>query len=123
MSFEVQGKLHEKFDEQKINDSFKKREFVLEIEDGNYTQHIKFQLTQDRCDLLNDFNKGENVQVSFSLAGRPYTNKDNQTVYFTNLNAWRIVKDEYNQAAPEAAVPMPTTKDEVASDTNDDLPF
>lgn len=123
MSFEVQGKLHEKFDTQQINDSFKKREFVLEIEDGNYTQHVKFQLTQDRCDLLNDFNKGESIQVSFSLAGRPYTNKEGNTVYFTNLNAWRVVKDEYNQGAAPEAVPMPSTNDEVAADANDDLPF
>jgi len=122
MSFEVQGKLHEKFDVQQVTDAFKKREFVLEIEDGNYTQHIKFQLTQDRCNLLDDFNKGESVQVSFSLAGRPFTNKEGKTVYFTNLNAWRLVKDEYNQAAG-AEVPMPTANDEVASDANDDLPF
>lgn len=119
MSFEVKGKLHEVFATQQINDSFKKREFVLEIEDGNYTQHIKFQMTQDRCDLLENFQKGEEVNVSFSLAGRPYTNAEGKTIYFTNLNAWRVMKDEMSQSAP-----IDNTMNQApASNDVDDLPF
>ena len=50
MAFDVEGKLYKKFDTAQITDSFKKREFVVEIEDGAYPQMIKFQLTQNNCD-------------------------------------------------------------------------
>ena len=121
MSFEVKGKLYEFFETQQVTDSFKKREFVLEVEDGSYTQYVKFQMTQDRCDLLNSFTKGEDMTVSFSLAGRPYTNAEGQTIYFTNLSAWRLAKDEMAQAAP---APMPTQAQAPAVEDNaDDLPF
>ena len=36
MAFEVEGKLHKKFDTAQVTDKFKKREFVLELEDGAY---------------------------------------------------------------------------------------
>lgn len=124
MSFEVKGKLHEVFETQQVTDSFRKREFVLEVEDGSYQQYVKFQMTQDRCDLLNSFQKGEMMNVSFSLAGRPYTNAEGQTIYFTNLNAWRLTKDEMSQMAPPAMdAPMPSQEASVGGDSADDLPF
>ncbi|MCB0680875.1 MAG: DUF3127 domain-containing protein, partial [Saprospiraceae bacterium] len=48
MSYEIEGKLHKKFDTENKTETFQAREFVLEIMDGNYPQYIKFQLTQDR---------------------------------------------------------------------------
>ena len=36
MSFDIVGNLDKIFDTQVISDKFKKREFVLEIKDGNY---------------------------------------------------------------------------------------
>ena len=50
MSFEVEGKLYKKFDTNQVTDTFRKREFILELEDGAYTQLIKFQLTQSNCE-------------------------------------------------------------------------
>ncbi|HBB24977.1 MAG TPA: hypothetical protein DCZ59_01800, partial [Bacteroidetes bacterium] len=47
-SYEAVGTLHHLTETQQVKDTFKKREFVLEIADGNYPQHIKFQVTQDR---------------------------------------------------------------------------
>ena len=49
---EVQGKLFKKMDLKQITDSFRKQEFVLEIVDGNYTQLVSFQMTNDNCDKL-----------------------------------------------------------------------
>ena len=49
MSFEVEGKLYKKFETEKKKDTFQTREFVLLVEQGQYPQHIKFQLVQDRC--------------------------------------------------------------------------
>ena len=52
MSFEVEGKLHKKFEVENKTSSFQAREFVIEVPDGNYPQFVKFQLVQDRCALI-----------------------------------------------------------------------
>jgi hypothetical protein len=127
MSFEIEGRLHKKFDVVQITDSFKKREFVVEMEDGAYTQIIKFQLTQNNCDKLEPFNEGDQMKVTFSLRGREY-NKDGETMYFTNLEAWRLEKagEAVTQpAAAESSDALPTAADEPATDSadTDDLPF
>lgn len=89
MSFDVQGRLHEIFDEVQVSDKFRKREFVLEIPDGSFTQHVKFQLTQDKCSVIDQYKIGDEVKVTFNLSGKPFT-KNGTTMYFTNLQAWRI---------------------------------
>jgi len=90
MSFEANGKINQVYGTIEINEKFRKREFILEIEDGNYTQFIKFQTTQDRCNLLDEINIGDNLTVHFNLQGKPYENKEGKTVYYNNLNAWKI---------------------------------
>ncbi len=85
MAFEVEGKLHRVFPTEQKSANFAAREFVLEIPDGNYPQLIKFQAVQDRCGILDNFNEGDQVRVSFDLRGREWNGK-----YMTNLNAWRM---------------------------------
>ena len=84
MSFEIEGKLHKKFDTENKTDTFQTREFVIETE-GTYPQFVKFQLTQDRCGIVENFNESDKVKVYFDLRGREWNEK-----YFTNLNAWKI---------------------------------
>jgi len=130
MSFEVSGKLHVKNDTVQVTDRFSKREFVLEIEDGMYPQHIKFQLTQDRVSLLDAFEVSDMLHVSFNLKGREYTNPQGEVSYFTNLNAWRIQKVSDQQqpdTPPPASKPastgsFPSAADEPVGEFND-LPF
>ena len=55
MSLQVKGKLKVKGSEQAISDRFRKREFVLTDDSSQYPQHISFQLTQDKCALLDAF--------------------------------------------------------------------
>ena len=126
MSFDIQGKLYEIFEEQQISDKFRKREFVLEIPDGSYTQYVKFQLTQDKCNLLDTYKNGDEVKVTFNLTGKPFT-KNGQTMYFTNLQAWRI-EHAGNAAQPQGGSPayaqQPAKSSSFISDDMDnDLPF
>ena len=89
--YEAVGTLHAKMETQEISGSFRKSEFVLEIQDGNYAQTVKFQLVQDKTALIDDFEIGDEVRVSFSLKGRAYTRRnDGATDYFVNLDCWRI---------------------------------
>lgn len=122
MSFEIQAKLYKKFDTEQKTDSFRAREFVLHVEDGNYPQYVKFQLTQDRCDLLDAYNEGDEIKVSFDLRGREWNGK-----FFTNLNAWRISQPETSSQKEEAPAfptdPFPTTDDAPSNEGFNDLPF
>ncbi|WP_439883061.1 DUF3127 domain-containing protein [Pontibacter sp. MBLB2868] len=124
MSFDIQGKLYEAFEEQQISDKFKKREFVLEIPDGSYTQYVKFQLTQDKCSLLDSFKNGDELKVTFNLTGKPFT-KNGQTMYFTNLQAWRIeaAAAGNNFGAPTGAPQQQDAPSFYSSDADNDLPF
>lgn len=88
MSYDLQGKLHKKYDtEVKGSQGFKSREFVV-LTSGDYPQYIKFQIVQDRCEQIDDIQEGTPVKVYFDLRGREWQDK-----YFTNLNAWRVEKE------------------------------
>jgi len=122
MSFEVEGRLHKKFDTENKTDKFQAREFVIEIDGGGYPQFIKFQLVQDRCSLLDAYEEGQTIKVHFDLRGREWNEK-----YFTNLNAWRIeggeAKKEASPAAAEEGGDFPTANDAPDVADDDDLPF
>jgi len=126
MSFEIEGKLYKKFDTESKTASFQAREFVILISEDNYPQHIKFQLTQDRCALIDDFEEGKTIKVHFDLRGREWNDK-----YFTNLNAWRIEKGEdtpveNTQPSDEPELPVePDFSENVGlqKEDFDDLPF
>jgi single-strand DNA-binding protein len=89
MSFTITGTLIEKYDTQVITDKFQKREFVLELKDNNYTQYAKLQLVQAKCNLIDGFNKGQELKVSFDVRGSR-SDKNGNVNYYTNLDAWRI---------------------------------
>lgn len=121
-SFEVTGKLHKKFDTENKTETFQAREFVIIVEDGNYPQHVKFQLVQDRCALVDEYNEGDDIKVHFDLRGREWQGR-----YFTNLNAWRIERPTASASAPPPSGmdnSFPTADDEPSSmAADDDLPF
>ncbi len=108
MSFEIQGTLHKKFDTQQVKDTFKKREFVLEVESGAYSQLIKFQLVQDRCSVIDNYGEGDEIKVFFELRGRAWTNRDGDTAYFTNLQAWKVEGSAQPQAQNFQSPPAST---------------
>jgi hypothetical protein len=93
MSLEVTGKLAVKYDTQVVSERFKKREFVLELAEeinGNvYTNYAKMQLVQNKCDILDRYNEGDQVKVSFNIKGNRWE-RDGKVNYITNLDAWRI---------------------------------
>lgn len=133
MSFEVAGKLFKKFETEQKSERFKAREFVLEVEDGQYPQLVKFQLVQDRVDALDPFDEGDMINVHFDLRGRQWQDK-----FFTNLNAWRIERKEATASTGSAPAedasfpndPFPAGESNsgggnapAAADDMDDLPF
>ena len=66
MNYEIVGKLIFKEETQHISDRFQKREFVIEVENERNSQwndFVKVQLIQDRCDLLENIDLNENINV------------------------------------------------------------
>ncbi len=123
--YEATGEIRAIMDTQQVTDSFRKREFALEIEDGRYPQTVKFQLVQDKTELLDDYEIGQQVRVQFNLRGREYTRKsDGATDYWTNLECWRI---ENADAVRDNAGPSESNAGESASVSfgagSDDVPF
>ena len=109
MSLEIKGKLFEVSNEEQISDSFKKREFILH-DDSNptYPEFLKFELMQDKVSLIDSFKVGDEINVFFNLKGRKYVYEDtNKTVYFGNINAWKIELVNSNQQPPEQKEDLP----------------
>ncbi|WP_299435130.1 DUF3127 domain-containing protein [uncultured Aquimarina sp.] len=123
---EVQGKVKMVGETQTFgNNGFRKREVVVTTEE-QYPQHIMVEFVQDKCDLLNSFQVGQDVKISINLRGREWVNPQGETKYFNSIQGWRI--ESAQAAAPSApsAVP-PADAFEPATDLkeedHDDLPF
>ena len=120
---DIKGKVHEVSPTVQVTDTLKKRELILEyIENPQYPEYIKFEAIQDRCNLLDSVKVGDNVEVSFNLKGRPWTDKTGKKSYFNSLQLWRVNKLNDTTAAassPEYAPPV----DLSAAPDDDDLPF
>ena len=111
---------------QQVSASFKKRELVVTTEE-QYPQHILIEFAQDKTDLLNNYNVGEQVKVSINLRGREWVNPQGETRYFNSIQGWRIERVSADAPAQQAP-PMPAAAT-FAPATNlneeeaDDLPF
>ena len=96
--FKLTGTLKVANATQVVSEKFSKRTFVVETQD-QYPQEIEFQLTQDKCDYLDQYKVGEQVNVSLNIRGRSWTNPQGETKYFNTLEAWKI--ERVGGATPE----------------------
>ncbi|MDX1463187.1 MAG: DUF3127 domain-containing protein [Marinirhabdus sp.] len=123
---EVQGKI-KMIDETKTygNNGFRKRELVVTTEE-QYPQHIMIEFVQDKTDLLNNYQVGQNVKVSINLRGREWVNPQGETKYFNSIQGWRI--ENVDQGVSSDMPPMPPADafepaSNLNEDDHDDLPF
>ena len=110
----------------RIIDQFRKREFVIEKKESGgsavFVDFIKFQLVQDKCDLINESFLNEDVKIWFNLKGNRWE-RDGKVNYFTNLDAWKIEKitaqgRDQNVPSNQALEDLPPDNEELS-----DLPF
>lgn len=89
---QIIGKLEEVHELVKRSDTFQVREFVLEVQSQNsqYSDHILFQLVNNRATLIDQFQVGQELVVEFDINGRKWVNPEGRTVFFNRLNVWRI---------------------------------
>ncbi len=126
MAFEITGKVIDISPVNQVSDKFRKREFVIEKKETGGTavfiDYIKFQLIQDKCDLINDSYMNEEVKIWFNLKGNKWE-RDGKVNYFTNLDAWKIEK--VSSSTGETEVPSHTTLEDIPPEIDElsDLPF
>jgi hypothetical protein len=126
MAFEITGKIIDISPVNQVSDKFKKREFVIEKKETGgaavFIDYIKFQLIQDKCDLINESYLNEDVKIWFNLKGNKWE-RDGKINYFTNLDAWKIEKA--SQGRDQNASSHTTTLEDIPPENDElsDLPF
>ncbi|MBT3443565.1 MAG: DUF3127 domain-containing protein [Flavobacteriaceae bacterium] len=123
---EVSGKI-KWLDETKTygNNGFRKREVVVTTEE-QFPQHILVEFIQDKCDLLNAFQMGQNVKIGINLRGREWINPQGETKYFNSVQGWRIEALEASSNSEMPPMPPPPAfepADDASDGPDDDLPF
>lgn len=120
---EIKGRVHEIGATQQVSETFKKRDLIIEYaENPTYPEYIRFEALQDKTALFDNLKAGDEVEVSFNLRGRPWTDKAGKTSYFNSLVVWRLttVSGGSAAAAPAYAPPVDLSS---APGEDDDLPF
>jgi hypothetical protein len=141
MGMETTGRLHTIFETKQVSERFTKREFVVEIADNpKYPQTVLFQLTGDRCAMLDGMNVGDQVAIEFSLRGREWRSPSGEVKYFNSLDVWKVMpanqargqsngrrnnnfgNGSYDgrESAPRDYEPRPS---DLGARSDDDLPF
>ena len=107
------------------NNGFRKREVVITTEE-QYPQHILVEFIQDKCDLLNAFQMGQNVKIGINLRGREWVNPQGETKYFNSIQGWRIEAVAASSSSEMPPMPPPPAfepADDATDGPDDDLPF
>lgn len=123
---EITGRI-KKIDETKTYGAsgFRKRELVVTTNE-QYPQMLMVEFVQDKCDVLNNFQPGDEVKVSINLRGREWINPEGEAKYFNSIQGWRIEKLEANapsEVPPIEAVDAFEPADNISENEPDDLPF
>ncbi|MCF7559848.1 DUF3127 domain-containing protein [Sabulilitoribacter multivorans] len=124
---EVQGRIKMLGETQTFgNNGFRKREIVVTTEE-QYPQHIMVEFVQDKTDLLNNYQVGQQVKININLRGREWVNPQGETKYFNSIQGWRIEALQ-NDTSGENLPPVPPMDafepaGDLNADDHDDLPF
>lgn len=94
-SFEIQGVIHSIDQTREYgNNGFTKREFVVKLtgegEKPEYPNYVALEFLKDKCALLDSYQVGSEVKVTFNLSGRLWNPPGKPEKCFTSLQAWRI---------------------------------
>lgn len=113
----IKGKLVEKFDTVQITETFKKREFIIQDnKNPEYPEYIKIELIQDKVELLNPLNVGDEINVLINIKGRKWEDKEGNIKYFNSIQGWKIESESGNMN-------QENEQENINQDSDDDLPF
>ncbi len=125
---ELSGKIKKIMDLQTFDSGFRKKEMVITTAE-NYPQDIIIEFTQDRVNLLDPLQEGQDVKVSINIRGREWINPQGEAKYFNSINGWRVeLIQAVNTQPSQDLPPVPPTVQSFPQDVQntqeeDDLPF
>ncbi|MDX8564705.1 DUF3127 domain-containing protein [Elizabethkingia sp. HX WHF] len=124
------GTLVQKSDLKEFDGGFRVQEFYLDCkrynqDDGTeYPNMLKFQVVGDKISLLEQFQRGDKIQVDYSPKGRVYQKDDGTTGHVQNLNVFKIERVGFSQPVPAANQYNANQNNNVfGNGDDDDLPF
>ena len=94
-SFEAQGIIHSIDQTREYGQNgFTKREFVIKLngegENSDYPNYVALELIKDKCALMDNYNVGDEIMVTFNLSGRLWNAPGKPEKCFTSLQAWKV---------------------------------
>ena len=133
--YEAKGTIKWIGETQSFPSGFSKREFVVTTQHDKYPQDLKFEVVKDKCSLLDTYELGVAVTVSFDIRGNEYNGK-----YYVNLSCWKLQGDGgeetgfKNEHRAPISRPVPNNRpntaepsaEELRNESNfddDDIPF
>jgi hypothetical protein len=127
--YKLEGILESINDTKKVSDKFSMREFIVKDITNVYPQDIVFQLTQEKCVLLDNFKIGDVLEITFNINGKRWESPTTGDIkYFNSLVCWRI--EESVKQPIKTITEVKETKNEFTEKVeqsvytiDDDLPF
>jgi hypothetical protein len=121
---EIKGRVHEIGALQQVSETFKKRDLIIEYaENPTYPEYIKFEAMQDKTALIDSVKVGDEIEVSFNLRGRPWTDKTGKTSYFNSMVIWRLSTVKAGSVDVSAPAYQATPPITPLDEGSGDLPF
>ena len=108
---QIKGKIKVIGQTRTFGNGFSKRDLVVTTQE-QYPQDILVEFTKDKCETLNNYNVGDEVEVGINLRGREWTSPQGEVKYFNTIQGWKI-------GTTQAEV----TVEAHSPDREDDLPF
>ena len=118
----IKGKVIVKNETIKVSEKFSKRTFVIS-EAGDYPQLIEVELQQDKCNLIDSIEVGQEIEAHFNLRGRSWTNPQGEVKWFNTIVVWKIDGIVTEMKSTSEKLSEVVNRATIADEVGDDLPF
>ena len=124
MNYYTKGKVYEKgaiTDGMSQNGNrWQRMTLVLDVQVGQYSKKMAFQVMTGNIASVQAFNTGDNVEVTFDISSREWTNKEGVRSWFTQVD----LRDIKAAGLPENVATVESTPiAEAGPAESGDLPF
>lgn len=124
MNYYTKGKVYEKGaiteGMSQNGNRWQRMTLVLDVQVGQYSKKMAFQVMTGNIAAVQAFNTGDNVEVIFDISSREWTNKEGVRSWFTQVD----LRDIKAAGLPENVQTIPSTPiAEAGPAESGDLPF
>ena len=124
MNYYTKGKVYEKGaiteGMSQNGNRWQRMTLVLDVQVGQYSKKMAFQVMTGNIAAVQAFNTGDNVEVIFDISSREWTNREGVRSWFTQVD----LRDIKAAGLPENVATVESTPiAEAGPAESDDLPF